>query len=92
MSDGIIFDKTIKMIEDRLSLNSINQKLISGNLANINTPGYTAKGVSFENALRQSLEEQVLHMVRTSSSHLAQDDPLQAMEHPEISREGPRGP
>ena len=89
MSDGIVFDKTVKMIEDRLSLNAFNQKLISGNLANINTPGYTAKGVSFENALRQSLEEEVLHMVRTSSSHLAQDDPLQAMQTPEVVERGP---
>lgn len=89
MSDGIVFDKTVKMIEDRLSLNSINQKLISGNLANINTPGYTAKGVSFENALRESLEEQVLHMVRTSGGHLAPDDPLQAMQTPEVIERGP---
>ena len=89
MSNGIIFDKTLKMIEDRLTLNAFNQKLISGNLANINTPGYTAKGVSFENALRESLEEQVLHMVRTSSRHLAQDDPVQAMQTPEVVERGP---
>ncbi len=89
MSDGIVFDKTVKMIEDRLSLNSINQKLISGNLANINTPGYTAKGLSFENALRESLEEQVLHMVRTNGGHLAPDDPLQAMQTPEVIERGP---
>jgi len=89
MSDGIVFDKTVKMIEDRLSLNSTNQKLISSNLANINTPGYNAKGVSFENVLRQSLEEHVLQMVRTNGSHLAPDDPLQALETPEIVETGP---
>jgi flagellar basal-body rod protein FlgB len=89
MSNSIVFDKTLKMIEDRLSLNSINQKLISGNLANINTPGYTAKGLSFENALRQSLEDQVLHMVRSNDSHLAPDDPVQAMETPEVVENGP---
>ena len=86
MSNAIIFDKTIQRIEDRLTLNSVNQKLISSNLANIDTPGYSAKGVSFENALRQSLEEQVLQMVRTNSNHMAPDDPLQAMEHPGDSR------
>ncbi len=89
MSNGIVFDKTLQMIEDRLSLNSINQKLISGNLANINTPGYTSKGLSFENALRQSLEDQVLHMVRSNDSHLAPDDPVQAMETPEVVENGP---
>ncbi|MFZ0944023.1 MAG: flagellar basal body rod protein FlgB [Syntrophobacteraceae bacterium] len=89
MSNAIIFDKTIQRIEDRLTLNSVNQKLIASNLANIDTPGYSAKGVSFENALRQSLEEQVLQMVRTNSNHMAPDDPLQAMEHPEIVDKGP---
>jgi len=89
MSNGIVFDKTIKMIEDRLSLNSMNQKLISGNLANINTPGYKAKEVSFENALRESLEEHVLNMVRSNSRHLAPDDPLQAMQTQEVVETGP---
>ena len=68
MSNDIVFDKTLKMIEDRLTLNSMNQKLISGNLANINTPGYRAKEVSFETALRESLEEHVLQMVRSNGA------------------------
>ncbi len=55
MSDSIVFDRTVQMIEDRLNLNSMNQKLISSNLANINTPGYSAKELSFESTLRQSL-------------------------------------
>jgi flagellar basal-body rod protein FlgB len=76
------------MIEDRLSLNSLNQKLISGNLANINTPGYRAKELSFESALRQSLEDQVLQMVRSNSEHMAPDEPLQAMQAPEVVETG----
>lgn len=89
MSSGIVLDKTVKMIEDHLSLNSLNQKLISGNLANINTPGYSAKEVSFDKALRESLEEQVLQMVRSNGSHLAPDNPVQAMTSPEVVESGP---
>jgi flagellar basal-body rod protein FlgB len=89
MDNGVVFDKTIRMIEDRLSLNAMNQKLISGNLANIDTPGYTAKGLSFDETLRQSLEDQVLHMVRSNDRHLTPDDPLQAMESPEVVENGP---
>ena len=89
MSNNIIFDKTLRMIEDRLSLNSMNQKVISGNLANINTPGYRAKALSFENVLRESLEEHVLNMVRSNGRHLAPDDPQQAIEHPEVVERGP---
>jgi flagellar basal-body rod protein FlgB len=88
MSGAMAFDRTIKMMEDRLSLNSLNQKLISGNLANINTPGYKAKEVSFEKALRESLEDQVLQMVRSNTSHLAPDEPVHAMQNPEITESG----
>jgi len=88
MSSGIVFDRTVKLVEDRLSLNSLNQKLISGNLANINTPGYKAKEVSFEDELRQSLEDQVLQMVRSNGSHFAPENPRMAMESPEIVETG----
>ena len=89
MSDAIAFDRTIKMMEDRISLNSLNQKLISGNLANINTPGYKTKEVSFDQALRESLEDHVLQMVRSNGSHLAPDDTVHAMQSPEITESGP---
>ena len=88
MGDSIVFDKTIRMIEDRLSLNSMNQKVISGNLANIDTPGYKAKELSFETALRETLEEQVLHMVRSNGRHLAPDNPAEAMQNPEVVETG----
>ena len=76
MSNSIVFDRTLQMIEDRLSLNSMNQKLISSNLANLDTPGYKAKELTFETAMRQSLEDQVLQMVRSNSEHMAPDDPV----------------
>ncbi len=89
MSDAVAFDRTIQMVEDRLSLNSTKQKLISGNLANINTPGYRTRELSFDNVLRESLEEQVLHMVRSNKSHFTPDEPLQAMQDQEVTETGP---
>lgn len=89
MSNSIVFDRTVRLMEDRLSLNSLNQNLISGNLANINTPGYKAKEASFDKALRESLEEQVLQMVRSNGSHMAPDSPVQALSEPEVVENGP---
>jgi flagellar basal-body rod protein FlgB len=86
---NIVFDQTLRMIEDRLNLNSMNQKLISGNLANLDTPGYQAKELSFESALRESLEEQILHMVRSNDHHMSLDDPAQQMESREVVETGP---
>lgn len=89
MGDSIAFDHTIDLMEDRLNLTSLNQKLISGNLANINTPGYRARELSFEQTLRQSLEEQVLQMVRSNDTHIAPSEPLPAMKSPEVVESGP---
>ncbi len=89
MSNSIVFDRTVQLVEDRLSLNSLNQNLISGNLANINTPGYKTKEASFDKALRESLEEQVLQMVRSNGSHVAPDNPVVAMSEPEVVENGP---
>jgi flagellar basal-body rod protein FlgB len=89
MSESTAFDRTIGLMKDRLSLNSLNQRVISGNLANLNTPGYAAKELSFEKALRESLEEKVLHMVRSSGIHMAPDEPNAAMQSPETVETGP---
>ncbi len=86
---SIVFDRTVKMMEDRLSLNSLNQKLISGNLANLNTPGYKARELSFDQTLRESLQEHVLQMVRSNGSHLAPDNPVQALSTQEVVEAGP---
>ena len=89
MSLPSVFDKTVSLMHDRLSLNSLNQKVISGNLANLNTPGYTAKELSFDSVLRQSLEDEVLQMVRTNDRHSAPDSPVSAMQAPETVETGP---
>lgn len=89
MSSATVFDRTIGLMRDRLTLNTQNQKLISSNLANINTPGYVAKELSFEKTLRDSLEEQVLSMVRSNGKHAAPEDPRSAMLSQETVETGP---
>lgn len=89
MDSAIVFDRTMQMVQDRLSLSSTNQKLISSNLANIDTPGYKTKSLSFDDALRQSLEENVLHMVRTNSRDLDPSNPTEAMQNPKVEEGGP---
>jgi flagellar basal-body rod protein FlgB len=89
MSESLILDKTVRMVRDRLNLNSLNQKVISGNLANMNTPGYVAKGLSFEEVLRESEDDQGFHLVKSSEKHLDPASPLTAMESPELIETGP---
>jgi flagellar basal-body rod protein FlgB len=49
------FDPTIGALNTSLNLRLLNQNVISGNIANADTPGYKGKAVEFESALRDAL-------------------------------------
>lgn len=49
------FDSTIGGLSTAMDLRLVNQNVISSNIANADTPGYKAKKVEFEGALRQVL-------------------------------------
>lgn len=49
------FDPIIGALNTSLNLRLLNQNIISSNIANADTPGYKAKVVEFESALRDAL-------------------------------------
>ena len=51
-----LFDPTISALNQNLNLRLENQNVISGNIANADTPGYKAKAMSFEQAMRDAME------------------------------------
>jgi len=53
MSNG--FDPIIGALNTSLNLRLANQGVISSNIANADTPGYKAKAMEFESALRDAL-------------------------------------
>lgn len=50
-----IFGTTINLLGKSMDLRIKNHSLISGNLANAETPGYTPAELSFENELREAV-------------------------------------
>lgn len=50
-----LFSGTISTIEGALNYSSLKQKVISQNIANVDTPGYKAKDVSFKETLNQAV-------------------------------------
>lgn len=52
------FDPTIGALNTVMNLRLINQNVISSNIANADTPGYKAKALEFEGALRNALAEE----------------------------------
>lgn len=79
MNTNKIFDHTVELMRDRLSLNSLSQELISSNLANINTPGYKSKDLSFQKTLQDCLTEPGIHLTQTKEKHMDPSDPAEAM-------------
>lgn len=49
-----LFDKTITMLGGALDLRAARQKLLASNIANIETPGYKAVDIKFEDELKRS--------------------------------------
>jgi flagellar basal-body rod protein FlgB len=52
-----IFDRTIGVLQKVLDLRVRSQQVISSNIANIDTPGYSAGRLTFEEDLRRALAE-----------------------------------
>ena len=52
-----IFGTTVELLGKSLDLRAKRQALISANLANVETPGYTPSDLSFEGRLKSALKE-----------------------------------
>ncbi|WP_138202653.1 flagellar basal body rod protein FlgB [Haloimpatiens lingqiaonensis] len=61
---------TYNLLKKSLDAASLRSKVISNNLANINTKGYKRRYVTFEENLKNA--EDGLNMKKTSEKHLAQ--------------------
>ena len=64
-----LFSGTINNIENGLSYASIKQKTIAHNIANVDTPNYKAKDVSFSKMLSDA-QESYIKAYRTNEKHI----------------------
>ncbi len=55
MPDDLLLDGTSNLLERTLSWRSQGQAIISGNLANLDTPNFTSKEVNFKGVLKDHL-------------------------------------
>jgi flagellar basal-body rod protein FlgB len=63
-----LFSGTISTLEGALNYSSTKQKVISQNIANVDTPNYKAKDVSFKAALDEAVGQSLLTK-RTDARH-----------------------
>lgn len=73
--------KSSSLVESALAGRELRQKLISGNLANVDTPFYKARDVRFEDVLREKANEfynvsesKKLNLAKTNEAHMAAVD------------------
>jgi flagellar basal-body rod protein FlgB len=67
-----LFSGTISNLDKALNYSATKQKVISQNIANVDTPNYKAKDVSFKAAFNEALGESLINN-RTNVRHFAFD-------------------
>ncbi len=74
MPDKISFSKTFQALEQAIKISQKRHSVISSNIANIDTPGYTAKDVDFQKSLARAIESgHELNLDRTHPKHMGQE-------------------
>ncbi|WP_227395541.1 flagellar basal body rod protein FlgB [Jeotgalibacillus aurantiacus] len=64
-----LFAGTIQQLEQGLQYSSIKQKVIANNVANVDTPGYKSKGVSFQKMLQSEIQMSSNAIHKTDPRH-----------------------
>ena len=70
MLNSILSSPRVTVLEQALSTSSLRQKVISNNIANVNTPGYKKSEVLFEDILQSALTCKKMSMLQTNERHL----------------------
>jgi len=65
-----ITDRTLAVLEKSLDLRARNQQVIAGNMANADTPGYSARKLSFEDDLQQAIKRPEMSTKPAHARHL----------------------
>ena len=78
---AISLDKMVGLHQQALQVRSDRMEVISGNLANANTPGYKARDIDFQKAMRSAQSGQAnlteSSMVTTHNNHIKGTSKLQ---------------
>jgi flagellar basal-body rod protein FlgB len=62
-----------ELLFNTLSYRAERQKVISSNIANINTPNYKTKDLSFESQLQEKNKEKDLQLTVTNKNHIKEN-------------------
>ncbi|WP_371368961.1 Flagellar basal body rod protein FlgB [Sporomusa rhizae] len=70
MLNSLLKSTQVSILEKALSAASLRHKVISNNIANVNTPKFKKSEVSFEDQLESAMNEKETPIARTHPRHL----------------------
>lgn len=70
MKTGSATDQTVALLQKVLDLRADNEKVISSNIANSETPGYAPARFKFEDQLKSAMNSGSFSVKKTHSSHI----------------------
>jgi len=72
MVDSILFDRAVDVMHKALNVSSERNRLITGNIANVDTIGYAPTDLDFKETLLQAMESPAENpLARTDARHFA---------------------
>lgn len=69
MADFRLTDRTMAVLQKSLDLRAEKQQVIAGNIANVDTPGYSARKMNFEESLRKAIDTPEMDGRATNAKH-----------------------
>lgn len=76
---AISLDRLVGVHHQALQVRNQRMEVISGNLANANTPGYKARDIDFSQAMKSAQSNQTnSNMVKTHEQHMSSGSRMQA--------------
>jgi flagellar basal-body rod protein FlgB len=76
---AISLDRLVGVHHQALQVRNQRMEVISGNLANANTPGYKARDIDFSQAMKSAQSSQTnSNMVKTHEQHMSSGSRMQA--------------
>jgi flagellar basal-body rod protein FlgB len=66
-----IFPQSFQSLEQALTTSTLKQRVHSANIANVDTPNYKTRQVSFQESLNDALTKQSISSYKTNSKHFS---------------------
>jgi flagellar basal-body rod protein FlgB len=73
---NMFMDRTSRLLSKALDFRAVRQSVISGNLANAETPGYIQKKIPFEQELQKAFDKKSIKLEKSDPDHISGNDYL----------------